>query len=57
MDSEIKKEYKLFLKDTNKKENAKSWNEFKKDYITWFVDMFGISDERTKNIIDELNTL
>lgn len=54
---ELLKEYKNFLQDTNKVNNIISWQSFKKEYITWYVEMFGISDERTENIIKELNSI
>ena len=54
---EIKREYKLFLEDTNKKDNKKTFEEFKKDFATWYVELFGINDERTTNILNILNSL
>ena len=54
---DILKEYKNFLNDTNKPDNKKSKNEFKKDFLTWYIELFGIDDERTKNIIEELKAI
>lgn len=54
-DEDIKKEYINFLNDTNKKNNVQAWAEFKREFIGWYVEMFGITDKRTKNIIHELN--
>lgn len=54
---EILEEYKNFLQGTNKVNNIISWQSFKKEYITWYVEMFGISDGRTENIIKELNSI
>lgn len=52
--NEIKKEYKQFLKDTNKKDTKQNRELFKKDFITWYVEMFGLNDTRTKNILEIL---
>ena len=59
MDSieEIKKEYKNFLKDTGKKDNKKTKDIFKKEFLTWFVELFGINDGRTKNTVELLKEL
>lgn len=54
---ELLKEYKNFLQDTNKTNNIISWQSFKREYVTWYIEMFGISDERTENIIKELNNI
>lgn len=54
---ELLKEYKNFLQDTNKVNNIISWQSFKREYVTWYIEMFGISDERTENIIKELNNI
>lgn len=52
--NEIKKEYKQFLKDTNKKDTKQNRELFKKDFATWYVEMFGLNDTRTKNILEIL---
>ena len=54
---ELQKDYKDFLDDTNRKDNKNSKNIFKKDYITWYTEMFGMNDERTKDIINKLEAV
>ena len=54
---ELQKDYKDFLDDTNRKDNKNSKNMFKRDYITWYVEMFGMNDERTKDIINKLEAV
>lgn len=59
MDSieEIKKEYKNFLEDTGLKDNKKSKDIFKKEFLTWFIELLGINDGRTKDAIETLKEL
>lgn len=54
---EIKKEYTLFLQDTNKKDSKKVKNEFKKDFLTWYIELFGLNDSRTLEAIENLKEL
>ena len=54
---EIKKEYTLFLQDTNKKDSKKAKNEFKKDFLTWYIKLFGLNDSRTLEAIENLKEL
>lgn len=51
---QILSDYKKFLNDTGKKDNKQTKKIFKKEYIIYYVKMFGVNDLRTQNVIDIL---